>query len=101
MLNPSLHNKWHQLKTYNEGSQHSEEDQNPVYLFTAFNSTGAYLSVGDCVDPVSVIAPQIVLLHSEESQEALNRERLARYAISPVIDDECNIVELQKHTEIE
>ena len=48
-----------------------------------------------------MIAPQIILLHREESQEALNRERLARYAISPMIDDECNIVELQKHTEIE
>ena len=47
-----------------------------------------------------MIASQKVLLHHKESQETLNWERLSWDAVSPMVDNQRNVVPLKQHAEI-
>ena len=101
VLDASFHDEWQQAQANDVWGGHLENDQSPVHDLAAINLAWTDLTILHRVNALSVIRTEEVLLHSEICQEDLDGKALAWDAVTSMIDDERDVVDLQQHAEVE
>lgn len=77
-----------------------KDKQGMMYTLRAVDATWAHLANLDRAHALSMARAQEVHVHGEVGEEDLDWEGDSRLAVSPLVDDQGEVVDLQDHAEV-
>ena len=100
VLNAGFDDEWYAQVTNDVRCEQIEDQQGVVDTFWAVDAAWAHLSNLDGAHALSVASAQEVHMHCEIGEEDLDWERDSRLAVSPLVNDQGEVVDLQDHAEV-
>ena len=84
----------------NVGGHQVEHEKRMVHTFRAIDAAWADFANLDRAHTLSMASAQEVDMHGEVGEKDLQRESHARLAISPLVDNQGEVVDLENHAEV-